>query len=64
MLYSMRSAGNICGAGEYEGKPLMYMFDMSRCAGLASALHGCPTPSLCVAQCPDIEWAYTGDIML
>ena len=42
----------------------MYMFDMSRCAGLASALHGCPTPSLCVAQCPDIEWAYTGDVML
>ena len=35
------------------------MFDISRCAGLMNALEGCPTPSICVRECPSHEWSYS-----
>ena len=59
ILFPTDSAGNICGRGDNEGKPMMFMFDITRCAGIGKALDGCPTPSICVAQCPNIEWSYT-----
>ena len=39
-------------------KPMMFMFDISRCAGLVNALEGCPTPSICVTDCPQFEWSF------
>jgi len=58
VLYPTDSSGNICGRGEYAEKPFMMMFDISRCAGIGKAIEGCPTPSICVENCPDIEWSY------
>ena len=58
ILYPTDSSGNICGRGEFAQRPMMLMFDISRCAGIARALEGCPTPSICVRQCPDMEWSY------
>ena len=58
ILYPTDSSGNVCGHGEYQDRPMMFMFDISRCAGLATTMEGCPTPSICVAQCPDTEWSY------
>ena len=58
ILYPTDSAGNICGKGEQADLPMMFMFDITRCAGIGKALHGCPTPSICVKQCPDLDWSY------
>ena len=58
ILYPTDSSGNICGRGEFSQRPLMFMFDISRCAGLGRALEGCPTPSICVRHCPDLDWSY------
>ena len=58
ILYPTDSSGNICGRGEFAERPLMLMFDISRCAGITRALQGCPTPSICVRHCPDLEWSY------
>jgi len=58
VLYPTDSRGNICGRGENAEKPLMMMFDISRCAEIGKAIEGCPTPSICVANCPDIDWSY------
>ena len=34
ILFPTDSSGNICGRGDYERKTMMFMFDISRCAGL------------------------------
>ena len=58
ILYPTDSSGNICGRGEFSERPQMFMFDISRCAGIGRALEGCPTPSICVHHCPDLDWSY------
>ena len=58
ILYPTDSAGNVCGVGAHAGKPMMFMFDITRCAGIGKALEGCPTPSICVHHCPDLDWSY------
>ena len=59
ILYPTDSSGAVCGRGENKERPVMFMFDITRCSGLSSALEGCPTPSICVAGCPGLEWSYT-----
>ena len=59
ILYPTDSTGSICGRGDNVNKPMMFMFDISRCAGLMNALEGCPTPSICVRECPSHEWSYS-----
>ena len=58
ILYPTDSSGNICGRGEFSERPMMFMFDISRCAGIGRALEGCPTPSICVQHCPAQDWSY------
>eukprot|EP00095_Tigriopus_kingsejongensis_P005861 maker-scaffold38_size502422-snap-gene-1.13 protein:Tk05861 transcript:maker-scaffold38_size502422-snap-gene-1.13-mRNA-1 annotation:"hypothetical protein DAPPUDRAFT_305570" len=63
LIYPSNSNGEICGRGNYLTKPKLIFFDLSRCAKL-SALTGCPTPQVCVAECPDSfgrPWAEVGE---
>jgi len=58
VLYPTNSRGEVCGQGERGDRPYMMLFDISRCIGLSPAVEGCPTPSTCVAECPDITWEW------
>jgi len=51
LMYPTNSFGQICGQGELADKPFLLFFDLTKCISL-SALTGCPTPQVCVEQCP------------
>ena len=55
-MYPTDSFGNICGRGEFSAKPLLMFFDLTKCASL-TALAGCPTPQVCVAECPQHSYS-------
>lgn len=51
LIYPSNSDGEICGRGNYTEKAKLLFFDLSRCARLSSVT-GCPTPQVCVKECP------------
>ena len=51
LMYPTDSFGDVCGRGDFASKPYLLFFDLTKCISL-SALTGCPTPQVCVAQCP------------
>ncbi|XP_022248889.1 choline transporter-like protein 2 isoform X2 [Limulus polyphemus] len=54
LLYPTDSEGRICGKGEFEDKPYLFFFDLTKCIrGISSVLRGCPTPQVCVKRCPN-----------
>eukprot|EP00090_Calanus_glacialis_P041007 TRINITY_DN7188_c0_g1_i2.p1 TRINITY_DN7188_c0_g1~~TRINITY_DN7188_c0_g1_i2.p1 ORF type:complete len:720 (-),score=98.82 TRINITY_DN7188_c0_g1_i2:192-2351(-) len=58
LIYPSNSEGEICGRGDHEGKPNLLFFDLTRCVKLSAAVAGCPTPQVCVKECPDTYWTY------
>ncbi|GIY40639.1 choline transporter-like protein 4 [Caerostris darwini] len=53
LVYPTDSQGNICGVGELEDKPFLFFFDLIKCASPSVIFTGCPTPQVCVQQCPN-----------
>lgn len=53
LIYPTDSQGNICGIGELEKKKFLFFFDMLKCASPNVLINGCPTPQVCVEQCPN-----------
>ncbi|KAK3782436.1 hypothetical protein RRG08_033077 [Elysia crispata] len=64
LIYPTDSFGNICGTGDYEDKKFLFFFDLLRCAqtGAAVVTMGCPTPQICVTECPSTYWTYAQTI--
>jgi choline transporter-like protein 2/4/5 len=52
VLYPTDSMGRICGQGELENRPFLLFFDLTRCLNPAVLSLGCPTPQVCVEECP------------
>ena len=44
--------GRICGQGEFEKQPFLLFFDLTKCLNPAVLSLGCPTPQVCVEECP------------
>ena len=51
LMYPTDSFGDVCGRGDFSSKPYLLFFDLTKCISL-SALTGCATPQVCVAECP------------
>ncbi|XP_047461658.1 choline transporter-like protein 4 [Mugil cephalus] len=67
VLYPKDSNGYFCGIGPNKGRPNLFYFDILKCATsvnvMATALNGlqCPTPQVCVKQCPSNFGGLTPD---
>uniref|UniRef100_A0A672PX81 Choline transporter-like protein n=2 Tax=Sinocyclocheilus grahami TaxID=75366 RepID=A0A672PX81_SINGR len=54
VIYPTDSMGQYCGQGQLEKKPLLFYFNMMKCASPMVLLEfQCPTPQVCVEKCPD-----------
>ncbi|XP_076091061.1 choline transporter-like protein 2 [Mytilus galloprovincialis] len=60
LLNPVNSDGEMCGKGNQEGKDYLFFFDMVTCGrmGVGVFVKGCPTPQICVSQCPDANFIY------
>ncbi|KAI7803649.1 choline transporter-like protein 2 isoform X4 [Triplophysa rosa] len=71
VIYPTDSTGQFCGQGNLEKKPLLFYFNIMKCASPMVLLEfQCPTPQVCVEKCPDrtmtlftanknpLEWTY------
>eukprot|EP00095_Tigriopus_kingsejongensis_P007364 maker-scaffold1571_size35388-snap-gene-0.5 protein:Tk07364 transcript:maker-scaffold1571_size35388-snap-gene-0.5-mRNA-1 annotation:"4-hydroxybenzoate mitochondrial" len=52
LVFPTNSRGEVCGVGRHQGKANVLYFDLLRCLTLASPVAGCPTPQICVPECP------------
>ncbi|KAL5013099.1 hypothetical protein ScPMuIL_011650 [Solemya velum] len=61
LLYPTDDGGHICGfdAG-YTEKPNVVYFDILACAAMGASVitMGCPTPQVCVKECPTYYYSY------
>ncbi|XP_071802094.1 choline transporter-like protein 2 [Asterias amurensis] len=59
LVYATDSEGNVCGQSPgFETKPNLIYFDLLECFTTTSALElGCPSPKVCVQDCPSITYA-------
>jgi len=53
VLYPTDTDGNVCGKGPLKDRKLLMMFDLTQCLNPAILVTGCPTPQMCVEECPD-----------
>ncbi|XP_051572286.1 choline transporter-like protein 2 isoform X1 [Myxocyprinus asiaticus] len=54
VIYPTDSMGQFCGQGVLEKKPFLFYFNIMKCASPMVLLEfQCPTPQLCVEQCPN-----------
>ena len=51
LVYPSNSQGDICGRGSYDGKQNLFFHDLTKCLSI-KATFGCPTPQVCVKNCP------------
>jgi choline transporter-like protein 2/4/5 len=59
LVYPTDSQGSICGVGKLKDKPFLFFFDLVTCARLGPAIiNGCPTPQVCVKECPTENYVY------
>ncbi|XP_076436398.1 choline transporter-like protein 2 [Babylonia areolata] len=59
LVYPTDSAGRFCGQGQFKDKPYLLFFDVLQCARMGpSVILGCPTPQVCVSQCPKENFVY------
>ena len=56
LMFPTDSFGNICGRGKFESKQYLMFFDLTKCLSLA-AIAGCPTPQVCVEECPQDNYS-------
>ena len=73
LLHPSDSHGALCGQGELASRPNLFHFAVGRCAGLEvglgpvslvegveqAAVRGCPTPAVCVSDCPAAAWDWS-----
>jgi choline transporter-like protein 2/4/5 len=54
------SEGRICGVGRMKNRPYLFTFDLVVCSrmGVGIFVQGCPTPQVCVSECPDNGWHF------
>jgi len=52
LMYPTNSTGQICGQGENAERPLLFFQNLLVCASMSSLVNGCPTPQVCVDECP------------
>ncbi|XP_051744292.1 choline transporter-like protein 2 isoform X2 [Ctenopharyngodon idella] len=54
VIYPTDSMGQYCGQGKLEKQPLLFYFNMMKCASPMVLLEfQCPTPQVCVEKCPN-----------
>ncbi|KAF0288293.1 Choline transporter-like protein 2 [Amphibalanus amphitrite] len=60
LLHPTNSDGEPCGAPgtQVEDKPYLAYFDMTECSVAQAETVGCPTPQVCVAQCPTATYDF------
>jgi choline transporter-like protein 2/4/5 len=52
LIYPTNSTGQICGQGENAERPFLFFQNLLVCASMSSLVNGCPTPQVCVEECP------------
>jgi len=57
VLFPTDSQGRICGQGQLASRPYLLIFDLSKCLSPSSLVSGCPTPHVCVSQCPQENYS-------
>jgi len=57
VLFPTDSHGQICGQGSLISRPYLLIFDLSQCLSPSSLIAGCPTPHVCVSQCPQENYS-------
>lgn len=60
LLDPLDSDGNLCGRGNLTDKPYLFFFDLLACvrAGATVLISGCPTPQVCVSECPQSNYVF------
>ncbi|CAC5373360.1 SLC44A2_4_5 [Mytilus coruscus] len=60
LLYPVNSDNELCGYGNQIGKNYLFFFDLVSCGrmGVGVFVTGCPTPQICVAECPGSNFVY------
>ncbi|ESP04362.1 hypothetical protein LOTGIDRAFT_136300, partial [Lottia gigantea] len=60
LLYPQDSEGNLCGYGNMRGKDHLFFFDLVKCGRMGPGVfvNGCPTPQVCLAECPKDNYVY------
>ncbi|XP_026069857.1 choline transporter-like protein 2 isoform X2 [Carassius auratus] len=54
VIYPTDSMGQFCGQGKLQKQPLLFYFNMMKCASPMVLLEfQCPTPQVCVEACPN-----------
>jgi len=52
LMYPTNSTGQICGQSDNAGRPFLFFQDLTVCVSMSSLVNGCPTPQVCVKECP------------
>ncbi|XP_064616892.1 choline transporter-like protein 2 [Liolophura sinensis] len=65
LIYPTDSEGNICGTGSKKNQPNLFFFDLLKCyqSGPGVAVQGCPTPQICVRECPSSYYVYVESLI-
>lgn len=65
LVYPTDTRGNICGYGNYSDRPKLVFFDLLACSKMGHdvAKFGCPTPQMCVKECPSTNYVYLESVM-
>lgn len=59
ILVPTDSQGLQCGVdSQVLGKPYLMFFDLQKCIDPLVPIHGCPTPQVCVEQCPQTTFSF------
>jgi len=61
LLYPTNSLGQICGQGDFKDRPYLLFFDLTQCLNPAVISLGCPTPQICVKECPSKTEVFFGN---
>jgi len=59
LIYPTDSQGKICGNGTLKDRPNLLFFDLTECLNPAVISLGCPTPQICIENCPTETWPNT-----
>merc|ERR1719369_2332111 len=51
-FYPTDSHGHLCGQGHLSSRPYLLLYDLSQCLSPLALIAGCPTPHVCVPECP------------
>ncbi|RUS83397.1 hypothetical protein EGW08_008818 [Elysia chlorotica] len=64
LIYPEDSDGNLCGLGSYKDKKYLFFFDLVKCGRMGPGVfvNGCPTPQVCVEECPTENYVYLQNV--